>query len=68
MFGSVAFTPAKWHMSCDADGATYQVGQPWQHYSPEQQAKLVSDWADNGMLLSDPRAPYISNHIRIGAG
>jgi len=61
------FAPTNWRMSCDADGATYQVGRPWQHYSPEQQAKLVSDWANNGMLLSDPRAPYISNHIRIGA-
>jgi hypothetical protein len=61
------FAPAKWMMMCDADGATYQVGQPWNKYSPEQQAKIVSDWADEGMLLSDPRAPYISNHIRVGA-
>ena len=61
------FAPAKWKMSCDADGATYQVGEPWHKYSPEQQAKIVSDWANGGMLLSDPRTPYISNHIRVGA-
>jgi hypothetical protein len=52
---------------CDAGGATYQVGHPWHDYTPEQQAKLVSDWASQGMLQNDPRAPYISNHIRIGA-
>lgn len=61
------FTPAKFRPVCDADGATYQVGHAWHDYTPEQQAKLVSDWASEGMLLNDPRTPYISNHIRIGA-
>jgi hypothetical protein len=61
------FTPAKWRPSCDDGAANYQVGQPWRQYTAEQQAKLVADWANAGMRLSDPRTPYISNHIRIGA-
>ena len=64
------FTPSKYRPSCGGQGrqdAEYKVGQAWHEYTPEQQAQMVSDWATDGMLTSDPRAPYISNHIRIGA-
>ena len=61
------FTPARVRNLCSRGMANYQVGMPWRDYTPEQQARLVSDWVEEGMLLSDPRAPYISNHIRIGA-
>jgi len=60
------FAPAAFRPLC-GEGAHYQVGQPWRYYTPEQQAQMVSDWAIQGMLTSDPRASYISNHIRIGA-
>lgn len=63
------FTPSKYHPSCGQRGQRvgYKVGQSWHEYTPEQQAQMVSDWAAEGMLANDPRAPYIANHIRIGA-
>lgn len=60
------FTPTKYRINC-SKGSTYQVGQPWHDYTPEQQAQLIADWASEGMLTGDPRASYVSNHIRIGA-
>ena len=60
------FTPTKCRLSC-GQGGDYQVGSAWNDYTPEQQAQLVADWASEGMLTSDPRADYVSNHIRIGA-
>lgn len=60
------FMPAKFRSSCSLP-SDYQVGQAWHDYTPEQQAQLVSDWATAGMLASDPRASYISQHIRVGS-
>ena len=60
------FTPAKFRSNC-GDNGEYQLGRAWQDYSVEQQAQMVSDWAAAGMLSCDPRAAYISHHIKIGA-
>jgi hypothetical protein len=61
------FAPAKARNLCSHGAPSYQLGKAWRDYTSEQQARLVADWVEDGMLLSDPRASYISNHIRIGA-
>ena len=61
------FSGIKMKSLCDQNLVSYQLGRPWRDYSAEQQAKLVSDWATEGMRVTDPRAAYISNHIRTGA-
>ena len=61
------FSPAKYRPTCGDPLVHYQVGGPWNAFTLEQQAQLVSDWAAAGMLTSDPRAAHISNHIRTGA-
>lgn len=60
------FTPTRSRPLC-SEAASYQLGHSWNQYNPEQQAQLVADWASQGMLNSDPRSAYITNHIRIGA-
>jgi hypothetical protein len=49
-------------------GAAYNftLGQPWKSYNPEQQATIVEQWFVGGQRTTDPRYPYIANHVRKG--
>jgi hypothetical protein len=56
---------AKMPATRDSSGY-YEVGRPWRAYSLEQQARMIIDWVSGGMLPDDPRATYITRHIRAG--
>ena len=42
------------------------LGREWGDYNAEQQAMIVARWYRNGQLETDPRFPYIRDHIRLG--
>jgi hypothetical protein len=38
----------------------------WGDFGAEEQAQIVQDWYENGMLTTDPRFHFIRDNIRMG--
>jgi hypothetical protein len=53
---------------CLHGGAAYRyvLGKDWTSYNPEQQAAIVEHWYLMGQSTTDPRYPYIDQHVRKG--
>jgi hypothetical protein len=49
-----------------APAYNYTLPGKWSGYNVEQQANIVTDWYAGGMQTSDPRFPFIRDHIRAG--
>jgi hypothetical protein len=50
------------------DGYGYTIGQAWNDYNVEQQAKIVEHWYRGGMNAGDDRFHYVDKVVRRGGG